>query len=696
MYPFLFRFLISALVIFPALGAVPQGIAPKLPMVFEPNAGRFDPQVKFTARADNYRVLLTAAGAELSGERTVSMSLLNSNPKAEIFGNDAIACRTSYFLGNRKQNWRTGIPNYARVRYAGVYPGIDLVYYSAGRELEYDFVVGAGADPNRIRVRFEGVDHMSVSPEGDLMVETGGVTLIEHRPAVYQQLPGSARRQIPGKFTLLGKNVVGFEVASYDPSRTLTIDPVLTYGTMLGSSGLDSVAGVKVDANGIIYVAGYLSNADFPSGASAYQSVVTGSPNLFIAEIDPKASGPNSLLYFTYIGGSGSDMANDMAIDGSGNVYVTGTTTSVDFPTTSNAPQPGLAGGASTDAFVLKFFPNTTDGIGALFFSTYLGGSGLDIAYGIGVDQKGLVYVTGTTQSTDYPVTPTAYQTILYGDSDTFLAQIDPVGGAILYSSYMGGESIDQARAIVVAPDGFVYTAGDTNSTMFPQEGNSYQPTFLGGGDMFLAKWDLTKSGEASVPYTTYLGGSKLDAARSMALDPTGKLLLTGYTLSPDFMITPDALNLDLTGIASIFIMRINLAAPNGNIIDYSTYYGGSGGDVAYGITSDAGANIYLTGYTLSTDFPVTLDALQATVGGGIDSFVSELNLGGANQKGLIYSTYAGQDGVNVGYAIAVSPKAGIVVGGQTGTGNIPETPSGVQNYFFGGLSDGFLLVLGQ
>src|SRR5579872_412977 len=174
MYPFLFRFLISALVIFPALSAAPQGIAPKLPMVFEPNAGRFDPQVKFTARADRYRVLLTAAGAELSGERTVSMSLLHSNPKATISGTDAIACRTSYFVGNRKENWRSGIPNYARVRYAGVYPGIDLVYYSANRELEYDFVVGAGADPNRIRVQFQGVDRMSVSPEGDLIVEAGG------------------------------------------------------------------------------------------------------------------------------------------------------------------------------------------------------------------------------------------------------------------------------------------------------------------------------------------------------------------------------------------------------------------------------------------------------------------------------------------------------------------------------------------
>src|SRR5207253_1751766 len=250
-----------------------------LPIVFEPNAGRWDPQVKFSARTDNYRVLLTAQGAELTtSQHTISISVLNANPRAEVSGADELRCQTSYFLGNRKENWRTGVPNYSRVRYRSIYPGIDLVYYGANRELEYDFVVAPGADPNRIRLQFRGIERVAVTPEGDLLVESNGTTLVEKRPAVYQE-----GRQIAGRFKLLGRNEVGFEVASYDHKQPLTIDPVLTYGSLLGGSGSDSVIGVKMDRSGMIYVAGYMTTGDFGGGPGAYQAATTGSPNLFIA-----------------------------------------------------------------------------------------------------------------------------------------------------------------------------------------------------------------------------------------------------------------------------------------------------------------------------------------------------------------------------------------------------------------------------
>ncbi len=687
----------------PPLTAGARDLAPSLPIVFEPNAGRWDPQVKFSARTDTYRVFLTARGAELSASRpadgrphTVSISMMNANPRAEVSGADQLRCQTSYFLGNRKENWRTGVPNYARVRYRAIYPGIDLVYYTANRELEYDFVVGPGADPSRIRLQFRGIEQVSVTPQGDLLVEAGGTRLVEKRPAVYQEQAGSARRQIAGRFKLIGRNVVGFEVASYDHAQPLTIDPVLTYGTLLGGSQADSVIGVKMDRSGMIYVAGYMTTGDFGGGPGAYQAATTGSPNIFIAQINPALSGPDSLVYFTYLGGTGADMPYGMQLDAAGNVYLTGSTTSVDFPL-GGIPALSTNAGGTSDAFILKFNP-ALNGTGGIVFSSYLGGTDLDIGYAIDVDSQGFIYVTGTTQSSDFPLTSTAYAGVLYGLSDAFIVRVDPNIGAFTYSSYLGGESMDQGRAIAVAPSGIVYFAGDTVSTMFPLAGNSYMPTPFGGGDIFLAEMDLTQSGVNALIYSTYLGGSGLDAVRKMIIDSSGKLLLTGYTLYPDLPVTQGALQSTLTGIANVFVARLDLAASDNNIIAYETYFGGSGGDVAYDMATDSTGNVYLTGYTNSTDFPVTPDALVSQYGGGFDVFLSKLNLGGPGPGSVVYSTYTGQASINVGYGIAVSPSGSIAVGDQSGgQDEIPSvnvTYNAVQNVFAGGQSDGFVLFL--
>jgi hypothetical protein len=434
-----------------------------------------------------------------------------------------------------------------------------------------------------------------------------------------------------------------------------------------------------------------MTTGDFGVGSSSFQDAATGSPNIFIAKINPAAAGADSLVYFTYIGGTGADMPYGMQIDAAGNIYLTGFTTSTDFPMAGNSARANNSGGV-TDVFILKFNP-ALNGQDALVFSTYYGGTDLDIGYAIDVDQLGFIYVTGTTQSSDLPLTTTAYQNIRYGLSDAFIVKVDPFAGAFVYSSYLGGESTEQGRAIAVTPSGSaVYFAGDTVSTLFPLAGNSYQPTPFGGGDIFVAQMDLSKSGIDSLVYSTYLGGSGLEAVRKMVLDASGKPLLTGYTLSTDFPVTAGAVQSNLRGIANVFVTRLDLAAPN--IISYSTYFGGSGGDVAYDMALDATGNVYLTGYTNSVDFPVTPDALQSKNGGGFDVFVSKLNLGG----GVVYSTYAGQSSINVGYGIAVSASGAIAVGGQSGEQNdgpsVGVTDSAVQNFFAGGQSDGFVLLL--
>jgi hypothetical protein len=678
--------------------AVPRatGLLRSLPMVFEPNTGRWAPEVKFTARANDYRVLLSARGAVFeAAQHTISVSPLNANPKAELSGASPLPFRTNYFLGSHKEDWRGGVTNYAQVRYRSVYPGIDLVYYGSNRQLEYDFIIHPGADPSRIRLKFDGIERISVTASGDLVVGTGASRLTQRKPVVYQEEPGSGRHEIRGVFKLLAKNVVGFSVESYDRSRALTIDPVLTYASLIGGGSADAVTAAKIDKSGIVYLAGYVGNSDITAPDTAYQTSNKGASDIFVAKIDPSKSGAASLLYFTYIGGTGADIPTAMAIDGSGTVYLTGSTTSTDFPLAGGGPQNTLSGQNTSDAFVLKLI-TTAPGTEGLFYSTYLGGAGVDFGSGIDVDARGAFYVTGSTRSEDFPVTGSAYQSIRWGAGDSFIVKIDPAASpTLVYSSYLGGEALDDGRAIAVSPSGAVYVAGATLSTQFPLAGNSYRPEGKGNGDIFVVQMDLTKSGEPSLVYGTYLGGTKLDDVRRIALDAADRVLLTGYTLSPDFQVTSDALQSQLAGIANTFITRLDLKAPRSSVLSYSTYFGGSGGDVAYDIATDASGAVYLTGYTTSADFPITKDALQPAAGGGIDVFVSKLKLADSGPSALLYSTYVGLTGIHVGYALAVSPDGKIVVGGQTSGRNIKATEGSFQAGFAGGPSDGFVLVLG-
>jgi hypothetical protein len=671
-----------------------------LPIMFEPNEGRWGSDVRFSARTSDYRLFLTARGARLTvnqpgseSARTVSISLLNANAAPRISGVDALPVRTSYFFGSKKEDWRTGVANYSRVRYQSVYPGVDLVYYGAGSELEYDFMVRAGADPNRIRLQFRGIDGMTITPGGDLQIETAGARLIQKSPVVYQERPGAARREIHGKFKLMGRNVVGFEIEPYDRSLPLTIDPVLTYSSLITSSGADAVTALKVDAAGMLYLTGFMTNAtDVTAPAGAFQTAASGGQDIFVAKLDPTASGAASLLYFTFIGGSGNDVPNAIALDGAGNVYLTGSTTSTNFPLAGITPSANLSG--TSDAFVLKLHP-ATQGLDAIQYSTYLGGADTEAGNAIDVDSQGNIYVTGFTRSSDFQLTSSAYQSVRWGNQDAFISKLNPsLGTPLVYSSYLGGEVSDEGRAILVAPNGTIYFAANTFSNDFPLAGSPFRFSSSGGGDIVICQLDLTKSGLASLLYTTYFGGSGSDEVRRIALDSKGRLVIAGTTLSNDFPVTPDAFQASRSGIANVFVTRLDLTAPRDSVISYSTYLGGSGGDVAYDMALDSAGNAYVTGYTLSPDFPTTADALQQVASGGIYVFISKLNLVDPKPGVLAYSTYAGKSGTNVGYAIAVAPNGAICVAGQSSIRSVGATENAYQTDSAGGVSDGFVLVL--
>ncbi len=666
----------------------------QLPLRFEANQGQWAPDVRYAARSGGGALLLTEHGpAMVGGGRRVDITMLNGNAAPRIDALDPLRARTNYFVGNRNQ-WRSGVANFTRVAYRAVYPGIDVVYYGNQNQLEYDFVLGPGADPDAIRMRFRGAAIVQITGDGDLAVECSGVLFRQKRPVVYQEDAVTAkRRAIEGRYVLLAGGVVGVRVNSYDRSRPLVIDPAVTYSVFVGGSSTDVVNAVATDAQGFIYVAGYTRNGDLIPYGNAVQSAFSASTDGFVAKFDPNFGGSATWLYFTYLGGGRDDSVTAITVDNNGLIYATGTTTSSDFPLAGANIRSSLSLSTTstsavfpTDAFVSIISP--TDG---LEYSTYYGGGGNETPNAIALDQNGLMYIFGTTQSSDLPVTASAYQSVLWGPSDTFLAVMDRNSSSLVYGTYLGGESSDDGRGMAVTPQGLVYFAASSYSQNFPFAGPAFSGTLRGVENLVIGVIDPTQQGLASLVYCTYFGGSGLDELRSLSLDNHGKLLLTGWTLSADFPVTANAMQPVYGGAGNAFVARVNPAAPANAFVEYSTFLGGSGGDVGYKAISDASGNIYVTGYTMSSDFPVTKDAIQSQFGNGADTFVVKLNPAVAGKSALLYGTFLGGVGTHVGQSLALAPNGSLVLAGYTTS---DWNLSGALNIYNGGGSDGFVAVL--
>ncbi|WP_299698107.1 SBBP repeat-containing protein [Hydrocarboniphaga sp.] len=614
-----------------------------------------------------------AEAAEATPPKTAVLrwQLLGGDPAAKVSGEALQAGRSHYFTGNDPKQWHTDVEHYAQVRYQNVYPGIDLVYHGQQQHLEYDFVVAPQADPAAIRMRYSGQQALHLNPAGDLVISSAVGDLVQHKPLIYQTL-GGERKAIDGRFELRqqGENTeVAFALADYDRSQALVIDPVLVYSTYLGGSSGDVGDAIAVDSAGNAYVTGYTSSTNFPL-ANALQGTFRGYADVFVTKLN--ADG-NALVYSTYLGGSSSDVGNGIAVDSAGKAYVTGYTGSTNFPLT-NALQ-GTKGG-STDAFVTQL---NADG-SALVYSTYLGGSDSDQGCGIAVDSAGKAYVTGETWSTNFPLA-NALQGTNGGASDFFVTQLNADGSALVYSTYLGGSSAEYDSSIAVDSAGNAYVTGETTSTNFPlanalqgtfggnddafvtqinadgsallystylggsmpdrgygiavdNAGNAYvtgvtessnfplanalQDTFGGISDAFVTQ--LNADGSALV-YSTYLGGSSSEYGYGIAVDSAGKAYLTGRTDSTNFPLA-NALQGSSGGVSDAFVTQLNA---DGSALVYSTYLGGSSGDVGYGITVDSAGKAYVTGSTGSTNFPLA-NALQGTYGGGGDAFVTRIS----------------------------------------------------------------------
>jgi len=641
----------------------------KLPLSFEANRGQTAPQVKFLARGPGYTLFLTADAAVLSLARqktnaVLRMRLQGANARASVTGADALPGKSNYFIGSDPSQWRTNVPTYAAVKYAAVYPGIDLVYHGNQRLLEYDFLVAPGADPQAIGIRFQGARKLTVNRDGALVIGLGGSEVIEPAPVVYQEI-GGRRQAVAGRYVLRGRGRVGFSVPEYDRSQALVIDPTLVYSTYLGGSGGDSASGIAVDASGNAYVAGNTGSSDFPTTPGAFQTTYDVGGDVFVTKLNAAGS---ALVYSTYLGVSDTGWAfgNAIAVDVSGNAYVAGSTTSSNFPTTPGAFQT-TSGGGPYKAYVTKL--NATGS--ALVYSTYLGGSGDDEGNGIAVDALGSAYVTGDTASFNFPTTPGAFQTALLGSQAAFVTKLNTAGSAPVYSTYLGGSGWAGGTAIAVDVSGNAYVTGTATSPDFPTTPGALQTAYGGASETFVTK--LNAAGSALV-YSTFLGGSNgnSNGSSGIAVDASDNAYVTGSTYSSNFPTTPGAFQTAYGGAWDVFVAKLNAT---GSALAYSTYLGGSAFDYGEGIAVDASGNAYVTGATPG-GFPITPGAFQTGYGGGqFDAFVSKLNASGSV---LLYSTYLGGSGFDWGFGIAVDASGNAYVTGLAESG-FPTTPGAFQ-----------------
>ncbi|MFN3653099.1 MAG: HYR domain-containing protein [Armatimonadota bacterium] len=655
----------------------------RLPLAFEPAAP--GAPYRFVSRrggaalyvAPTEAVLaLPGRGEAAAGPEVLRMRLLGANPRPVARGLEPLPGRSNYLLGSDPGRWRRDVPHFARVLLRQVYPGIDLLHYGNGRELEHDFVVHPGADPDRIRLAYAGAEAVRIDAAGELVLRLRDGEVRQRRPLIYQEVDGR-RVPVDGSYALDPRDTarpgarpegvqVAFRVAEYDRARPLVIDPVLELSTYLDGSSDDHAGGIAVDAAGNSYVTGITFSSDFPL-AGALSGTAGGAGEAFVTKLNPAGS---ALVYSTYLGGGGLDQAVGIAVDSSGSAYVVGNTRSANFPVTGNALKP--TAGAGGEAFVTRLAPSGN----ALLYSTYLGGStpvspaapADDYGAAIAVDDSGHAYVTGATTSADFPTGANPFQASLAGEQDGYVAKLDTQqsgASSLVFSTYLGGSWIDYGVGIAVRPGtGTVYVAGATESDDFPVSSAAFQATkpepFF--ADAFVAQLDAAGS---ALVYSTFLGGDFEDRARGLAVDGDGNACVTGETWSDNFPVA-NAAQSGYGGGIDAFATKLD---STGSALVYSTYLGGDNTDFGNGIAVDGDGRVYVTGGTSSSGFPV-VDPLQGShAGAGYDGFVAEIPASGG---ALSFSTFLGGSDYDIGHSIAVSGSRCVQIAGSTASADFP------------------------
>lgn len=692
-----------------ALAARAQTVSPfALPLYFEANKN----QTEFLSSGSDYQFFISPTSVQIalresSHTATARMEFVGANAHAQIRGLEALPDKVNYLIGNDPSQWQTGLATFPKVRVSEIYPGINLVFHGNQRRLEYDFAVHPGANPNAIKIRFSGVDRIYTTSQGDLVLKIGGNEICQPAPEIYQTT-GGTRKIIGGGYKILDARTVAFETANYDHSLPLVIDPMLNYSSFFGGN-LDTIGwAIALGTNDCVYVAGQtMSKGFFTSGAvQTNYGGGTYAGDAFVAKL---AGNPaTNLIYLTYLGGKGDDAALGLAVNPAGNAFVTGYTESTNFPVSNAIPGHAKIGGKIgptglyfADAFVTELSQSGSN----LIYSTYLGGESADSGYGIALDSSNDVYVTGFSYSTNFPVTPNAMQSHLlcsnnmYVDANAFVSEITNGGGALVYSTYLGGTNYDVGRAIALDTSNDVYVAGYTASFNFPVW---HTPTnfpslhYLNGAtnafhvdnkfDGFVTKFPplngtISPSTQTNAFYSTFLGGTNNDLAYGIAVDGAGNAYVTGWTCSTNFPITnnPSGLFSYVTTNGTFFppiatnAFLTKISADGRQVMD-STVFGGRSIDIGYGVAVDAAGDAFVVGTENSTNFPTmntsgSLMATNTSRTGVNDAFVAAFN---ADWSTMYYSVCLGGKKSTFGCGIALDSATNVFITGLTSSTNFP------------------------
>ena len=626
----------------------PVRILATSPLRFEPSAGGR----KFVAGGLKYRFQFEGNRALLQADgKSVGLRFKGASTAARIEPSQLMRSTTNILHGSDRSQWRMAIPNYGRLQVQRMYPGIDVAYYGNGEQLEYDLTVHAGTNPSRIRMAFDGV-RAHIDREGNLVA-----AFMQRAPVAYQLAGDGTRVPVDSHYRRNADGTFGFTLGRYDRSRDLVIDPVITFGLWLWGSQQDSAQSIGHDSKGLVYVAGTTYSGDFNIAGNDTQPGFTGTSDVFLAQMDPTQPAGSQILFSTYIGGSLVQTLADMYVAPNSMVYLTGNTTSNDFPNLNGA-QTTIDG--NSDAFATAI-DASTPGTATLTYSTFLGGSSDDYGNGITADSKGKIYVTGTTLSTDLP-TLNALEAATGAPQTAFVTAIDPSqsgAATIVYETFLGGGVDEIGNGITVAPDGTIWVVGATYSPDFPVANGPYQASYNPGGRGFVAQIDTTQSGLASLLYATYLGGSDPngpDGAKKVAIDPSGNVVVAGYAGSDDFPVTQDALQAVYGGMTDAFITVLNPKNASNQLV-YSTFYGGSQPDIAEDLKVDLAGNIYVSGFTMSPDLYVTGNALTPATTLTLNGFALEFTPSRPSLGGVDFASYIGGPGSQIAYGIDYDPR---------------------------------------
>ena len=580
----------------------------------------------------------------------------NSNRVIPV-GMEELKHKSNYFIGNDSSKWKSNVPHYEKIVYEELYDGIDLVYYFNEMGLKYDWVVKPYADANQIIERFEGIDSIEIDSNGDLIIKTNTGKLQENNPHSYQKNFKKLIKVVTS-FRIINGSRLTYKIGDYNNSKILIIDPLI-YSTFFG--GIENECGnsIVTDFEKNVYITGQTLSVDFPTQSGCFDDSHNSSWDAFITKLNPNGE---DIIVSTYFGGLKIDKGLDIAIDTDKNIYITGVTFSRDFPVTNDSYD-NSSNDSDGDSFISKLNPEGTK----LIFSTFVGGNKNDESYGIAIDSNNCTYIIGTTESSNFPTSQNAFDKSYNGNDDVFVFKLNPLGSALIYSTYIGGDHNDVAGDIDITSSGFAVIVGGTLSTEFPITSNAYDISQNGGNDFFIIKLNLDGS---DLIYSTFIGGSEDDGFwdKDIILDSEENAYIVGNTRSSDFPTTKNAYDRSYNGGGDAIVLKIN---SNGSNLIFSTFIGGSSSDYGYDITIDSFFNSYVVGWTESYNFPTTDNTYDDSINGNHDSYMVVINIDGTN---LRFSTYVGGGENDRGFSITVDYECNIYLIGETLSSNFPTT----------------------